>query len=578
MRWARQYSAELWIGVASTVLAAIATLYSFMHQYTISYGDAESHLNIAKRVVDSLTPGFAQLGGIWLPLPHILLMPFVLNDYMWRTGLAGSVVSGAAFVISAIYIYKLTRVITGNKGAAIFSSAVFILNPNILYLQTTPMTELTLVAFFALSSYYFVRFLESEGNILMLIMAAGFGFYASLSRYDGWALVLMEAGVIFLYYFPWKIAWAKSKGSVRAFFAPRSPEPTVGRFARLEARLILFCSPAFLGIVMWLLWGYLILGDPLYFTHSQFSANSQQQSWHARGELPAYHNPWVSFLYYFVTTMSNGGVVVFLIGLAGLIAFSLDKKQRHRFFVILVLLVPFFFNVLTLFLGQSVIFIPGLTPLSFEWTLFNVRYGTMMVPAIALFAGYLFYKGRTPTKVLLCFLVAFQCVLFTIGFSPILALEDGVSGLSSATAKIPDAQNWLATHYDYGLILTDDFARTISIIRTPIPMKNVIYIGNKPYWEESLVAPEKYARWIVIQRNDVLWQNILADENTQGRLYKYFNRVYTAEEIQIFRRIDSTPGTQTTPEQATTTATTTGATAATSSPSSAPASASVVPQ
>src|SRR3989344_2191374 len=79
------------------ILAIIATNYFFYHDLIVSYGDAESHLNIAKRVIHGLPPGFAQLGGIWLPLPHILMIPFVYFDWLWRTGLAGSIVSGIAF-------------------------------------------------------------------------------------------------------------------------------------------------------------------------------------------------------------------------------------------------------------------------------------------------------------------------------------------------------------------------------------------------------------------------------------------------------------------------------------------------
>src|SRR4051812_47166267 len=74
--------------VLSIIASVLATWYSYAHGIIVAYGDAESHLNIAKRVVDSLTPGFAQLGGIWLPLPHILLLPFVKFDFLWRTGLA----------------------------------------------------------------------------------------------------------------------------------------------------------------------------------------------------------------------------------------------------------------------------------------------------------------------------------------------------------------------------------------------------------------------------------------------------------------------------------------------------------
>ena len=88
--------------MASIELSALAIAYSYFHNIIIAYGDAESHLNIAKRVVHSLTPGIAQLGGIWLPMPHVLMLPFVYFDFLWRSGLAGSFVSGFAFVVSCL--------------------------------------------------------------------------------------------------------------------------------------------------------------------------------------------------------------------------------------------------------------------------------------------------------------------------------------------------------------------------------------------------------------------------------------------------------------------------------------------
>ena len=69
----------------------------------------------------------------------------------------------------------------------------------------------------------------------------------------------------------------------------------------------------------------------------------------------------------------------------------------------LLLMTPFIFYVLTLYMGQSIIFIPHLTPPTFEWTLFNVRYGVMMVPAAALFVGFLFYKSKSVTKLVIAF-------------------------------------------------------------------------------------------------------------------------------------------------------------------------------
>lgn len=524
------------VGILALVLAVAATTYSFVNGYVTSYGDAESHLNIAKRVVDSLTPGFAQLGGIWLPLPHLLMAPLVYFDKLWRTGLAGSIISGLAFIVSSVYIYKVGLLIGRNKGMAFVASLIFMLNPNILYLQSTPMTEVVLIAFFALSTYYFIRFIESPGDTAALISAAFFGFCAALSRYDGWFLVCVEAGIIGLMYLPWK----RIPRSVREFVKGFTTE----NWRRLEGKVVLFGTLAFFGIALWLFWDWIILGDPLYFTHSQFSAKSQQNNWLARGELPSYHNPWLSFVYYTLTAMANTGVVLFVMAVVGVIYFIRSSESRHKYYVLLILLVPYIFNVLTLFLGQSVIFLPNITPTDFEWRLFNVRYGVMSVPLVAIAIGYLFYKVSWRIKILIAALFAFQMGLYVVGYSRIVSLDDGIDGLSSAVSKEPDAQKFIEREYDGGLVLVDDYARTLSIIRSGIPMKNIIYVGNKPYWPESLKTPEKYATWLVMQKDDEVWRNLYDNPETQGRMFKYFNKVYTAPEILIFKRNPEVPAPQ----------------------------------
>lgn len=508
------YLTRILVGVA-TIIAIIATLYSYHQGTIVAYGDAESHLNIAKRVVDGLTPGAAQLGGIWLPLPHLMMVPFLIFDPLWRTGLGGSIISGVCFVVSALFIYKLTYLITRDRLSSVIGFTVFVVDPNVLYMQSTPMTEFPLIAFFVLSSYYFIKYIYDDKKYTSLILAALFGFCATLSRYDGWFLVLVEASVLGLMYIFNKKLWM-----------------------RLQGRIVLFSTLAFFGVLLWLLWGYLILGDPLYFTHSQFSAKSQQQSWLAIHELPAYKNIFVAIQYYTVTAMSNIGFVIFIVSIIGVLFFLFSKFSRQRVFVWLILFAPFFFNVISLFMGQSVIFIRDITPVGYEWRLFNVRYGILMVPAFAFFVGYLFYRGKWQGKCLIAFLMVFQLALFAVGYSRNIDLSDGTVGLSSA--KHPQAEQFLAKHYDHGDVLLDDYARTISVLRTNIPMQKVIYIGSKPYWQISLSHPETYARWIVMQKNDDVWTHIYANPKVQGELYKYFKKVYTSPEILIFER-NSTP-------------------------------------
>jgi hypothetical protein len=385
--------------------------------------------------------------------------------------------------------------------------------------------------------------LEDQSNALSFLAAAGFGFLAALSRYDGWFLVALEATAVFLVNFPyqlnWKDFWLSKSFSHLLQKTSNSKAALKAQWQQLEGKVVLYCTLAFFGIVLWLGWGWLILGDPLYFTHSQFSAKSQQLGWLAKGELPAYHNIWVSFVYYFVASLDNAGVILFILAIAGFLVYLFRSSAKHKLMAALILLTPFVFYVATLWLGQSIMFIPGLTPTTFEWTLFNARYGVMMVPVAAAFAGYLFYASRPGIRALIACLLVFQVGLFGIGYAKVISLDDGVTGLSEA--KRPDAERWLAQNYDHGLVLMDDYSRTISIIRSSIPMNQMIYIGNKPYWEDSLREPEKYATWIIMQKDDAVWTALNDDPIQQGRVYKYFEKAYTSPDVLIFKRNPAVP-------------------------------------
>src|SRR5712692_7000074 len=145
---------------------SIASFFYYLRQGDILlYGDAVAHINIARRVFDSQTPGPLQLGTVWLPLPHLLMLPFLLSRWMWQTGIGGSIPSLLAYVLSVTGIFRLVRNAPGveresaaAKFAAWFAAAVFALNPNLLYLQTTAMTEPIYLALFIWAVVYFAEF------------------------------------------------------------------------------------------------------------------------------------------------------------------------------------------------------------------------------------------------------------------------------------------------------------------------------------------------------------------------------------------------------------------------------------
>jgi hypothetical protein len=75
--------------MAAVLLGFMALIVCFTRGYVLLYGDAVAHLGIARRILDSRNPGLVQLGGVWLPLPHLLMLPFVQKMEWWQSGLAG---------------------------------------------------------------------------------------------------------------------------------------------------------------------------------------------------------------------------------------------------------------------------------------------------------------------------------------------------------------------------------------------------------------------------------------------------------------------------------------------------------
>jgi hypothetical protein len=175
--------------VIACIACVAACCYSFQQQDILLYSDAYSHLRVARSVVDGSGLSIVQLGGVWLPLPHLLMLPFIWNDYLWKTGLAGSIPSMLCYLVSALYLYLAARALTNDGRASCIGALVFILNPNILYLQTTPLSDLVCFATLTIASYYFIRWTQADARDApkQLIFAAASTFLATIASYDGWA-------------------------------------------------------------------------------------------------------------------------------------------------------------------------------------------------------------------------------------------------------------------------------------------------------------------------------------------------------------------------------------------------------
>ncbi len=149
-------------GVLAALVSACAVWLSWRHGWILYYGDAEAHLNIARRIIDSRTPGYGQIGTVWLPLLHLLMLPLVAYNRLWTSGLAGAIPPAICFVAGVTFLFAAVRRVFSSTAAGATAAALCALNPNALYLQSAPMTEALFFASLAALLYFSVRFRDTQ--------------------------------------------------------------------------------------------------------------------------------------------------------------------------------------------------------------------------------------------------------------------------------------------------------------------------------------------------------------------------------------------------------------------------------
>jgi hypothetical protein len=182
--------------IAALIVGTAAAVFYGLGDLTLSHYDARAHLVVARRIVDSLTPGWKQIGAVWLPLPHLVTMPLVQWDWAYRTGYGSTAVSvlmvSAGLSALATALFRTTR----SLPAALTAPALILLNPNVLYLQSTPMTEPMLFGLSLLCVWLAGRWIDSVGGRSMVPLGVGLAAL-TLTRYEGWfvagALVVIAA-------------------------------------------------------------------------------------------------------------------------------------------------------------------------------------------------------------------------------------------------------------------------------------------------------------------------------------------------------------------------------------------------
>jgi hypothetical protein len=529
-RWDAEIQFVMWL---ATCVSVLSFLFYFQRGEVLLYGDAVAHLNIARRVFDSKTPGLLQLGTVWLPLPHLLMIPFLISGEMWKRGVGGSIPSMAAYVLSVVGIFRLMREVltrAGDAGDAEAKGAariatwtaafVYAANPNLIYMQTTAMGEALYLAFIIWALVYFAECLAGDVKALNkcgLCLAA-----TCLTRYDGWFLaVAMAAAVLAL-------SVIKIRGSDQPPL--RISRPALARFVFLAA-----AAP-----LLWLAYNGIVYRNPLEFANGPYSAKAIERRTQSAGNPghPGSGNVLVAGVYFLKSGEANmaenpwlqrSWVMLAIVALVGAAfrrrilrdADPPNTTSAPRWFPLLFLLLPIPFYALSVAYGGVPIFVPAWWP----FTHYNVRYGLQLLPAFATafaIAVYLILRTRWRPNIRPAAMFAMFAVLIasyaTVWRATPISLKE--AQINMRTRNILESQlvAWLDKLPPDATLLMYLGDHVGALQQAGIPLKHVINEGNhrvwmqpsdqEGLWERALADPAKYADYVVACEGDPVWQAI----------------------------------------------------------------------
>jgi len=245
------------LGCLAAILGTIAAAVYWRAGLSLSHYDAKAHLVVARRIIDSLTPGWEQIGAVWLPLPHLLNALPVQIDWMYRTGASAIAISIVSFAITVACISALVRTVTGSRTGAILAAALFAVNPNVLYLQSTPMTEPLLFALSALVVLHLSQwamsstsYADSNDSVRIRPAACWTIVAACLTRYEAWPVV--GAATVLAAWVKWR------RGTVFTAVLHESAKPAL----YAVATVVFFTGLSFATTGQWFVTGGFYVPDP----------------------------------------------------------------------------------------------------------------------------------------------------------------------------------------------------------------------------------------------------------------------------------------------------------------------------
>jgi hypothetical protein len=458
--------------------------------------DAIAHVNKARGLFDNFTPGLQQLGSIWLPLPHILMAPLASLDFLWSNGLAGSLVSAACYIGTACLLFSTGYAWTGSRLTAWMAFLLFALNPRLIYLFTTPMTEPLMILCLAGLLFYMLRWVQTA-DWRPFSMACLMVFAGTLTRYEAWAVA--AAGIVAI-----------------PVLAPK----------QRAASTVLFAGAAAAGPMLWMLFNMAYFDDPLMFAYGRGSAQDYAQEYFFRtGKTFATAGDWSdSFATYFVNVAYCLNPAIVWLALGGV---AVSMTQFHRYWKPLLILaiggfVPYGFYVYNLYANIIPILMPGLGAVESQ-SIYNVRYGTIMAASLPLLAAFFLSYVLTQTE---------RRPAFSFWILILFFLPDPIPPASTESANEQFTENlfyregihnqsfWMPPFVEIGKALKSELNREKDsagfiltngrvihpvVWATAIPMRRFIHEMNRERWNKNIGQIDPEIEWVITEEGDQLW-------------------------------------------------------------------------
>ena len=474
------------------LLSLVALGYYARRGYLLLYGDAVAHLHIARRIFDSQNPGFRQLGSVWLPLPHLLLLPFVQKMSWWRNGMAGAVPSVVSYIAGCVGIFRLSRFWLPLSAAAV-ATLFFSLNPGLVYLSTTAMNEPLFLAEMVWAVVLLAEVSHALSDLDRDKRAARLVLYLALvlsaavfTRYDGWVYAAA--------------AWVM--GTWIVLKRKRWTDRSTGAWVLLTVTTVV--SP-----LLWIAYNAKQFHDPFDFLRGPYSAKAIDLRTARPGSphYPGYHDIRVAALYFLKTAkldavwMYAGWLVISLAVVGSWVAL---RRYRDGWMVLLLWL-PLFFYSYSVAFGSVPIFIPVWRPHSF----YNTRYGMEMLPAFSMFLGFAVAEGARLLGPVGKWVPVAAGVLILANAAALqrarpLVLREAMANGRSRIAFEHALAMKLADLPPTDQILMYTSAHVGAIQQAGIPLKQTLNEGDDWRWRRALLHPATAAPWVVAVDGDAV--------------------------------------------------------------------------